>query len=516
MFQSQSTTASQVWGQNGAFNTNSANGGVVTQPSVTTLNGCGSVFQDAGGNVWIADVLNHRVVQYAPLSTTGQQVWGQSQQFTTQYVRQANAASLNEASGAWFDQISQGLYVADTSNNRVLFYSTPSTSTTTTASRVYGQRGNMRTNDPNAKSTPAADTLYSPSGVVSVASGVYIADSGNNRILFFSSTSTVASRVYGQSGSFTSGLPNNGGVTASSLNTPDSVAVDQNGNLYVSDTSNNRVLYYAAQDTTASRVYGQGGQFTTNAAGTESYRLFGPTGIHVTQSGLFVADTGNSRIVFFAGSDVVASRVIGQQSMSQGAANGGGAVSASSLYFPMGVYVNVSGVYVADTFNNRVLFFEGTSQSATVVYGQQQSFTTSSINNKGLSASSLYYPIRVAASTSDPSVYISDTGNSRVLVVPAAPITGTTTSSGTTTTPTGGGSSSLSGGAIAGIVIGSLVAVVLLVVVVVLIVKMVKGGAGAGATGGVGTLEMAQQPPPGEEDTAPVMGNNNQAEHDFA
>ena len=45
----------------------------------------------------------------------------------------------------------------------------------------------------------ASDTsLSGPLGVFADASGVYVADSGNNRVLFYPETSTTATRVYGQ------------------------------------------------------------------------------------------------------------------------------------------------------------------------------------------------------------------------------------------------------------------------------------------------------------------------------
>ena len=77
---------------------------------------------------------------------------------------------------------------------------------------------------------------------------------------------TTADVVYGQLGSFTTNTPNNGGISANSLLFRMAVALDSSGNLYVADANNNRVLFYPAGSTTATRVYGQGGSFTTNTA----------------------------------------------------------------------------------------------------------------------------------------------------------------------------------------------------------------------------------------------------------
>jgi hypothetical protein len=71
-----------------------------------------------------------------------------------------------------------------------------------------------------------------------------VPDELNNRVLFYPAGSTTATRVYGQFGSFTTGTQNNGGISANSLDAPQAVAVDSSGNLYVSDTGNSRVLIY--------------------------------------------------------------------------------------------------------------------------------------------------------------------------------------------------------------------------------------------------------------------------------
>jgi sugar lactone lactonase YvrE len=90
------------------------------------------------------------------------------------------------------------------------------------------------------------------------ASGnLYVADTSNSRVLYYSSGSTTATRVYGQAGSFSTNTQNNGGVSATSLYYPYAVALDASGNLYVADSSNSRLLYFQAPSTTASRVYGQ-------------------------------------------------------------------------------------------------------------------------------------------------------------------------------------------------------------------------------------------------------------------
>ena len=74
--------------------------------------------------------------------------------------------------------------------------------------------------------------------------GLYVADGGNKRVLYFATGSTTAFRVFGQGGNFTSDTTNKGGVSADSLSSPFGVTLDNSGGLYIADTNNNRVLYY--------------------------------------------------------------------------------------------------------------------------------------------------------------------------------------------------------------------------------------------------------------------------------
>src|SRR5262249_19685208 len=84
----------------------------------------------------------------------------------------------------------------------------------------------------------------------SIPNHLYAADFSNSRVLGWNNAASFASGapadlVIGQP-DFASSAANNGGVTASSLNSPSGVAVDSHGNLYVSDFNNNRALEYNA------------------------------------------------------------------------------------------------------------------------------------------------------------------------------------------------------------------------------------------------------------------------------
>ena len=83
---------------------------------------------------------------------------------------------------------------------------------------------------------------------------LYVADSGNNRVQQFSPGNSTGKTVAGQSnGSF--------GPAADRLNSPNDVAVDSNGNLYVVDTFNHRVQLWRVNATSGITIAGNG-QYT--------------------------------------------------------------------------------------------------------------------------------------------------------------------------------------------------------------------------------------------------------------
>ena len=94
-----------------------------------------------------------------------------------------------------------------------------------------------------------------------------------------------------------------------------------------------------------------------------------------------------------------------------------GGISASTLYTPQFVYSNGTKLFVSDSGNNRVLVWNtpptSSSQAADAVIGQSN-FTSSTA---GLSPTSLSYPGGLVVAGGK--LYITDSGNSRVLVMPA-------------------------------------------------------------------------------------------------
>jgi sugar lactone lactonase YvrE len=185
------------------------------------------------------------------------------------------------------------IYVVDTDNNRVLGYADETKLMNgSSADLVIGQ-ADFFSAVANASST--ANNLVEPvSATVDSAGNLYVADWGDSRVLeydapfskcggVFPCVNAGAQRVFGQKGSFSTGLCNLGlfssGVTADSLCLPAGVAVDSAGNLYIADAANNRVLEYntptqstgpGSNDTTPDMVFGQHGSFTSSSCSLPS------------------------------------------------------------------------------------------------------------------------------------------------------------------------------------------------------------------------------------------------------
>ncbi|MGA8792471.1 hypothetical protein [Candidatus Binatus sp.] len=449
-------SANMVFGQGGSFNSNTANNG--GEPSANNLNSPWGVAVDGNGNLYVADTVNNRVLEYnAPLTNaaTANLVFGQGGIFTSNTGNNggASANSLYLPVGVAVDA-SGDLYVADYFNSRILEYNTPLTVTATpgsgdtTADLVFGQGGSFTSHTPNYGGLSASSLNY-PFGVAVGASGdLYVADYLNSRVLEYNTPltyGTTANLVFGQGGSPTSTGCNSdtegGNPTANDLCYPWGIAADAAGNLYVADTSNNRVLEYdtpLAPNITADVVVGQPDFLHNLPNFPDQYSLYNPFAVTIdtstTPNRLYVADESNSRVLGWKNvtaftNGAPADLVIGQPDFLSVACNTGG-TSGSSLCYPYGITVDASGnLYVADYVNSRVLeyttpfagcdnSFPCVGASANMVFGQGGSPISTGCNSDteggNPTANDLCYPYGVAVDAAG-NLYVADASNNRVL-----------------------------------------------------------------------------------------------------
>ncbi|MFQ5491914.1 MAG: NHL repeat-containing protein, partial [Phycisphaerae bacterium] len=277
------------------------------------------------------------------------------------------------------------LWVADAFNNRVLRFDNPSINDTS-ADLVIGQP-DFISNDQNlgqggtGPDVALPDSLQFPGRVRVRGPDLYVADSGNSRVLHYTNpiaNKPFADRVFGQFGNFfkraknNDGLGNNGPTaSADNLLNPIGIVLDAYANLYVADWANHRVLRFddpLNTDTTADAVFGQPDLLsnTFDAGGLAAgFQL--PIDLQIDSHGnLFVADSMNHRVLAYFDplfDQITADLVLGQLgSFTADAPNHGlgpNLTDADALQGPTGLAIDPPGnLLVVDTNNNRLLRFD--------------------------------------------------------------------------------------------------------------------------------------------------------------
>ena len=203
-------------------------------------------------------------------------------------------------------------------------------------------------------------SLNSPNGVFVDGSGnIYIADTGNHRIRRVGVSTGIITTVAGDGREMYSG--DGGAATSASLRSPVGIFVDDSGNIYIADTSNQRIRRVAADTGIITTVVGNG---TPGYSGDEgpaiNASLYRPNGVFVDDSGdIYIVDHSNQRIRQVAADTETITTVVGDGFSDQsdyGRYSGdGNAATSASLNEPRGVFVDNSGnIYIADTRNHRV------------------------------------------------------------------------------------------------------------------------------------------------------------------
>ena len=137
--------------------------------------------------------------------------------------------------------------------------------------------------------------LNFPTGVtVDRAGNLFITDQSNNRVRKVSTVGFITT-VAGNGDAGFSG--DHAAATSARLNLPIGTAVDTSGNLYIADTSNHRIRRVSA-DGMVTTVAGNGiGGFSGDGSAANKASLNSPGGVAVDAAGnLYVADTSNNRI----------------------------------------------------------------------------------------------------------------------------------------------------------------------------------------------------------------------------
>ncbi len=282
---------------------------------------------------------------------------------------EVNAQTLQYPSGIWADE--KRLVVADAWNHRVLIWNEFPTRHAQPADVVLGQQ-NFKTNQPNAQkvgANPSERTLFWPYGVFSDGERLWIADTGNRRVLFFEKMPTenfaAAQAVVGKPDFLTRDYENQDAIW------PYSVKIAADGTMAVADTQYYRVLLWRDWRTAfhkkADFVIGQ---TDLEANGQNQFGLF-PKANTLSwcydtcffRGKILVADTGNSRVLRFDSvpkkSDAAADGLIGKPDFFTGSENAETIFGTEkNLYWPFSICTDGTRLAIADTGNHRILIYE--------------------------------------------------------------------------------------------------------------------------------------------------------------
>ena len=165
--------------------------GDILQPTQSSLCRPIGLLVDASGNLYVADSSNGRVLRFpAPFSHQGNQqadvVLGKPN-FSTPYLTDANARNLYVPYGLTFSG-NDGLLVSDQALNRVLYfpYINGNTFSASDNGNIIATKV-LGQPDLNSKAAGSSDTgMSNPHHLSSDTSGlIYVADSGNGRVMVF-------------------------------------------------------------------------------------------------------------------------------------------------------------------------------------------------------------------------------------------------------------------------------------------------------------------------------------------
>jgi len=353
-----------------------------------------------------------------------------------------------------------------------------------TATSVIGQFGDFTATPANSNNfttslnagrpVPSASTFAFPSVAILVGSSLFVADSGNHRVVLWPQQGgqfTGASGVLGQD-SFSSNAinltegrefdfvrpasptgqtnttvldaayPVDAKLSAYSGSFPADagLVIDQSSNpphLYVADPYNNRVLGFKdiralKAGARADIVIGQPDMTASNCNypynnpdRPSASSLCRPAGVAVDSAGnLWVADSGNGRVLRFPTPFAnptalpAADTVLGQSNFTSKIA----VATSSTMAYPYGIaFEGNNGLLVSDAAFNRVLYFPASNgaytsgEAASKVFGQPDFNSTRTANSQTPEDNRMNGPHHIARDT-DGRLYVADTGTSRVMI----------------------------------------------------------------------------------------------------
>jgi len=288
--------------------------------------------------------------------------------------------------------------------------------------------------DPGSISTWSSALLSAQGMAYDAAGNLYIADTGNNRVVQINALTQAQTVI---AGTGTAGYSGDGAIaTSAKLSAPTAVVVGIDGKVYIADTGNSVVRVVNPVNNFISTFAGGAAAGCTATIEADSLgdgcpatevALNAPSGLAIAANGnLYIADTGNNAIRrvdqgtgvinLFAGSKTT---VACSASTPDAYGDGCQLISTSTIFSaPSGLASDASGnIYVADTGHNIVRMLNPSTGLVTVVAGDGQASFSGDTNSAVQAA--LNAPKAVAVDAAG-NLYIADTGNAAIRMVNSA------------------------------------------------------------------------------------------------
>jgi len=342
----------------------------VGQPGISgSTNGTGNaalfntpkgVAIDTNGNLYVADSANQLIRKVSPaavvMTLAGNGTAGSTDGTGT-------GAQFSSPGGVAVD-LSSNVYVADTNNHAIR---------KVTAGGVVTTLAGDSTTSGSGDGNGTAAQFYHPGGVALDASGnIYVADSGNNLIRRVSPLGVVTTAA----GSGSAGSADGTGTTAQ-FNSPKGVAVDSMGNIVIADTGSHTIRKMTPAGVVTT-IAGQAGFSGSQDGATPLFNS--PQGVATDAAGnIYVADTGNHTLRKISATGQTTT--IGGSALVPGSAEG---TTLARFTGPVGIAVDGYGNLRVSDANHRVSL--GTAPLEVVTASPMASGTMGTSYSKAVAA----------------------------------------------------------------------------------------------------------------------------------